>query len=352
MLTKTKPRKVTGGRTQREFPQLALFGAPGALQSPSNDLAETFEDLAELIERDYRVKGRRSLGALYVRFIHLRPFFRRFRPADITRELIEQYCDHRLGELRMVGPENARIQKMTSTASIDREMRCLGRMLRLAVDKGLLSRAPVFPPLLSRPSENRRRIFIDRETFAKIRDAMPADLRDSLAALYLSARSPSEIYSLQWCDVDLENATIKPRKEQNGEPRSLRLPLDPELVAVIRRAKSARRDLGCPFVFNRDGRQLAPYMFRAPWLKVTKAAGVPGAVIYDLRRSALRNLLKSGVSTRVAMALAGYKTESAFGRDMVDLGDLRAAVLKQRAFLDGQPRTGKLVYIASMTANS
>jgi integrase len=39
-----------------------------------------------------------------------------------------------------------------------------------------------------------------------------------------------------------------------------------------------------------------------------KEAGVPGRLFHDLRRTAVRNLIRAGVSDKIAMALGGWKT--------------------------------------------
>ncbi len=54
-----------------------------------------------------------------------------------------------------------------------------------------------------------------------------------------------------------------------------------------------------------------------------------GRIFHDLRRSAARNLIRSGVQRSVAMKITGHKTEAMFNRyDIVDESDLRAAMEK------------------------
>jgi integrase len=57
-----------------------------------------------------------------------------------------------------------------------------------------------------------------------------------------------------------------------------------------------------------------------------KKAGCPGRVPHDMRRSAVRNLVRAGVPQGVAMKLTGHKTDSVFRRyDIVSPDDLRIA---------------------------
>jgi integrase len=115
---------------------------------------------------------------------------------------------------------------------------------------------------------------------------------------------------------------------KNSEPRVLVLTGD--LLALVERRVATKVE-GCPWVFHRGGHRIVN--FKRSWSVATKAAGVPDLLFHDLRRSAVRNLDKAGVSQSVAMHITGHKTDSVYRRyRIVDEGDIeRALTMTQTA---------------------
>jgi integrase len=83
-------------------------------------------------------------------------------------------------------------------------------------------------------------------------------------------------------------------------------------------------------VFHRAGRPIRD--FSHAWRKARLAAGLPGRIPHDFRRTAARNLLRAGVPESWAMQLTGHKTPAIFRRYAItNEMDLRQAVSRLAA---------------------
>ena len=100
------------------------------------------------------------------------------------------------------------------------------------------------------------------------------------------------------------------------------------------------------WVFHRSGRQIKG--FRKAWANACTAAGFPGRIPHDLRRSAVRNMERAGLSRSVAMQLTGHKTEAVYRRYAItseaDLREgvdrLNGLVTADRRPVQSGPKTG------------
>jgi integrase len=180
---------------------------------------------------------------------------------------------------------------------------------------------------------NTRRGFFEREQFEAVHAHLPAEIRPVVTFAYLTGwRLRSEILPLEWRQVDWTGRVVRldPGTTKNREGRSFPFTIALETLlkeqhAAHERLKKAGRLVPC--VFHRDGEPIRT--FRGAWKTACTAAGVPGRILHDFRRTAVRNLERAGVPRSAAMAMVGHKTEAIYRRyAIVDAGALREAAAK------------------------
>lgn len=309
----------------------------GRLIGPQEERV-TFEDMSADLERDYAMTGKRSAVTLGHKLRHLRESFALMRAVDITTDRIRVHVI-------------ARQEAGAKNATINRELAALKRMFTLAVQAARLSTRPHIPML---EENNARQGFVDHGSFLALCEALPERLKDPVAFLYLSGWRVSEMRGLEWRDVDLAGRVVRLRPELSKNKTGRVLPLSGDLFEVIERAGAQRR-LDCVRVFHIDGQPIGS--FRKAWSRACVSAGLgamvpreptePGAepeLVYrgltphDLRRSAVRNMVRAGIPERVCMALSGHKTRAIFDRyNIVSEADLTAAADRLQEHLHAQP---------------
>ena len=285
---------------------------PGA---PSHNL--TFEDLAA----DY-LQERRSHGAdltalqwSEARIANLKTVFGGLRATDITTTRMREYSRQRLA--MKVAP-----------ATINRDFAALSRMFTLAVQAERLTRRPHIPRLReSLPRQG----FLEHADYLAIRTHLPAPYQDVLDFAYLSGWRRGEILTLEWRDVDREGRVIRLRPEACKTRTGRILVLSKPLLDVVSRRWHARV-LGNPRVFHEAHKHLQG--FKNAFKRARKAAGLPEKLFHDLRRTAIRNLIRAGVPERVAMQVSGHKTRSILDRyNVTSEVDLQQASERLAAYI-------------------
>ena len=288
-----------------------------------------FDELAEALVTDYEINKLRSLRSIKLSLKHLRRTFTLDRAVDITTEKIKKYVASRQRE----GAANA---------SINRELSALKRMFRLGVQAGRVRSAPYIPML---QENNARQGFVDHGVFLKLRDHLPAYLKDPITFLYLSGWRLSEMKALEWRDVDLSGQVVRLRPEISKNKDGRLLPLSGELLKIMETAKAQRR-LNCSYVFHLNGEQIGD--FKRSWATACEKAGTGKIMVHDLRRTAVRNMTRAGIPDRVAMTLSGHKTRSVFDRyNIVSEADLEHAAQQLQSHLNEQSKSPRVRSVTS-----
>ena len=248
------------------------------------------------------------------------------------------------GTVRRVPERRVETGKPPSNAELNRELAIIRRAFNLALQAGKLLTRPHVPMLAE---HNVQTGFFEREQFEEVRRHLPAELQPVATFAYLTGwRTKSEIFSLEWRQVDLQAGKVRlePGTTKNREGRIF--PFGdalPELRDVLeeqwRRTKAVEQANGVIIarVFHRNGKRIRDW--RTAWKSACVAAGWPQRIAHDFRRTAVRNLVRAGVPERVAMQLTGHKTRSVFDRyDIVNEADLRTGIEKLAAASGTRPR--------------
>lgn len=285
-----------------------------------------FNDLAEALKRDYRINGKKNLAKSEAYLKTLFAFFGEIRVTDITTEKIERFIEKRK-------------EDGLANSSINRELAALKRMFHLGARARKVDHIPYIPML---KESNTRKGFFDHREFLALREALPSYLKPVVSFAYHTGWRVGEILGLTWEKADLEGKMVRldPGETKNEEARTISLNEELLKEMVILQAK---RRPECPYIFHRDGEKIK--RITRAWETACRKAGLwtfdekkgrmaPNRIFHDFRRTAVRNMVRSGIPERVAMMISGHKTRSVFERyNIVSEADLKEAAKKQLSYI-------------------
>jgi integrase len=254
------------------------------------------DSLYDVLLADYRINGKTIEWAERCWNVHLKPFFGGMQAKHVGTDTLARYIESRRTE-------------KAANGTINRELSLLQRAFMLGYESQ--PRKVARPLRFHRLAESKPRMgFIEQKQY----DAMAANcadlfMRTMLCLGYSFGFRKAELLTLKVSDVDLIAGTIRLRDSKNGEPRKVALTLDAKnLLTACVTGKSPEES-----VFTRKCGN-AVKDFRVTWDKLTLAAGVPGLLFRDLRRSAVRNMVRAGIPEVVCMKVSGHKTRNVFDR--------------------------------------
>jgi len=175
---------------------------------------------------------------------------------------------------------------------------------RLATRNGKASSNPA-RATRHRKEDNSRVRYLTPEEEAKLRAVLEADWREHIPEFELALHTGlrlSEMYGLEWQDVDLTRRLLLVRRGKNGEARYARL------NSVALKALDAlrkRSDGTGPVIRNLAGEPLAGprYWFE----KALKKAGIQGFHWHDLRHTFASRLAMAGVACALSKTPSGTR---------------------------------------------
>lgn len=203
-----------------------------------------------------------------------------------------------------------------STATVNRSLACLRRMLRIAHEDGKIQSVPIIRLQKEPPA---RKGFLTPEKFEELLGTLPTHLRPLILFLYWCGVRLGEARAIEWSQIDLTARLVRLEEDQTKNESARIVPLPAVLVDILSRVE------------KKTGRVFDDSNLRLEWARACSAIGLgkmedqeseegnswkkySGLIVHDLRRSAVRNLVNAGIPERVAMGISGHKTRSIFDR--------------------------------------
>jgi integrase len=305
---------------ERREGEISLGLTPGSIFSKVN-----FNELAEGLLRDYRINQKKSLKRADLSVRTLKRHFSGMKATQITTPVIEKYILQRVDD----GMANS---------SINRELAALKRMFNLGYKQTppIINRVPHIPRL---KENNVRKGFFEHWEFVALKGALPDYLKGFIVFAYRSGWRISEIASLTWSQVDRHKGIVRLEASDSKNAEARTLYLDEELKNVLNHQWSLRKKSRkiLPYVFLNEYGTDRIKRFDKAWKKACREAEISVKIFHDFRRTAVRNMVRSGIPERVAMLVSGHKTRSVFDRyNIVNDEDLKLASERHSAYLQAQ----------------
>ncbi|MEX0879318.1 MAG: tyrosine-type recombinase/integrase [Thermoanaerobaculia bacterium] len=310
----------------------------------------TMKQLFDQLEADYRQREIKSLKATLGHMKPVRAYFGNVKALKVTPERVRAYVVER----QKAGLANA---------SVNRELEIIRRSFRLANDDARLTYSP---RIRSLHVDNARQGFFEKAEFEAVEKALRDPLNDMARFAYLTGWRRSEVASLGWENVDRSAREVRLITSKNGEGRAIKL--DPLTWALIEKRWVKRpydnrgEEALSAYVFHRGGKLLGN--FSKEWNAACVEANVgryveapvyggrryEGKLFHDLRRTAVRDMVRAGVNQHVAMAISGHKTASMFQRyNITSQEDIESAFKMRGSYLAGRDARPKVVALRSET---
>jgi integrase len=204
-----------------------------------------------------------------------------------------------------------RLAQEITPASINGNLRVLRRVLRLAVNWGVIAGAPKIELL---PGEARReRVVLPEEEAAYLAKAKTeALLHDVATVLFDTGLRPDELHRMEWPHVSWPSGrygTLQVTKGKTGAARRL-IPMTPRVLAVLQARWSAQGKpvQGWVWPAGTKSGHMNHSTLRRPHRTALEESKVTPFVLYSARHTFLTRLGASGCDAWTLMRIAGHSS--------------------------------------------
>jgi integrase len=317
----------------RTYRRLVEDGGDPLADIEEERAAPTVWELCDRFQAEHLPRRRPGTAKNYALILrlHVRPHFGpHVKVAEVTIDDIEKL--HR------------KITNAGSPSAANRTVATLSKMFSLAIRWGMRADNPATG--IERNPETGRKRYLKGDELARLVAALAVhpdrQAADIIRMLLLTGARRGEVFAMRWADVDLTEGTwTKPgstTKQKTEHIAPLSAPAR-QLLAEI--AAKQKKPLG-EYVFPGDSATGHAVELKRAWKALSKAAGITGLRVHDLRHSFASQLVSGGASLPLIGALLGHSNPSTTARYAHMFSDpQRAAVEKVGAIVNaaGEPAT-------------
>lgn len=217
---------------------------------------------------------------------HLKSAFGDCYLYELTSRTVEDYKAERL--------------KHVSPSSVNRELACLKHMYNKAIEWKYVQSNPVKTVKFLKEPPGRIR-YLREEEVNRLIKACTEHLKPIVITALNTGMRRTEILSLKWSDIDLDQRKIVLRKTKNNEVRVI--PTNKTLFRELTQLYSSRKgdyvftsSKGKPFIEIKNG-----------FIAAIKKANISDFRFHDLRHTFGSHLVMQGVNIRTVQQLLGHK---------------------------------------------
>jgi integrase len=182
-----------------------------------------------------------------------------------------------------------------------------------------------FPRIEKLQENNVRTGFVDDAQFFALYEKLPEHQRPVALFAYETGCRRGEVLKLKWSQIDFIHKVVRlnPGETKNKDGRVI--PLSDMMLWFLEKKVPRISE----YIFTYRGKPMRS--LKQGWNEAQSESS-DKILFHDLRRSAVRNMVRSGVPERVAMAVSGHRTRSVFDRyNVVNEDDLKSAMQKIRS---------------------
>jgi integrase len=218
---------------------------------------------------------------------------------------------------RIKGYRRERIAQGVSNGTINIEVSALSGIFTEQIERGNLEINPC--SMVPRLPETQRDTYISWDDYQRILEV--ADwLRPILTVLYYTGMRPSEVFDLDWKEVNFSRRMIilPPKRTKEGKNpnqktlREKRIPMRQEVYDLLWSLKHTEEDNVVPMsgpVFMHKARPITRGTKRKCWARIVRLTGLQGVQMRDLRHTFKTNMALSGVDRTIRNAIVGHATK-------------------------------------------